>query len=398
MDPAVEHQLAHLQRRKVLQDHHLAAEQLEPFVDRAPPGQLRELLGEDRLVGRLQLGVAGQELDHVVALVHAVLDQRIAGERTDHVEARLARLELRAECGERIRPLARKADAAGFDEPARRLGAGTRDDAVAADRLLPVTRIQHQLAGPNFRGRRLAEHDDPAVCLGLGEQLDVGPLGTGEVGAAIEDRDDVALGRIGREAERVLDSRVARSNDGDVLVVILAGIVELVLDVRQLSAGHAQQVRVALRADGQHHGFGANRFAPLQLDREVAFLARDRGDVGIQHHVDRAVRDLAIPGLEDGLALAGIEVEIAAQHQVAGRRHHVLALLVLEDGVGQVAGLLDQHVAHPTRGCASSGRKPRRARADDGYLHAFRRLSCQCAPQGPHRLYHRAVAANRQSV
>jgi hypothetical protein len=85
--------------------------------------------------------------------------------------------------------------------------------------------------------------------------------------------------------------------------------------------------------------------AALGLEREIPFGAGDRGDLGVVAHVDLVPAGLLVPGPEHYLALAGIEIEIGAQHQVAGRRHHVLALLVLVDRVREVVGLLDQHVA-----------------------------------------------------
>ncbi len=51
------------------------------------PGRTANFCLEDRLVGGLQGGVAVDELDDVIALVHAMLDQRIAGQRADHVDA-----------------------------------------------------------------------------------------------------------------------------------------------------------------------------------------------------------------------------------------------------------------------------------------------------------------------
>ena len=57
------------------------------------------------------------------------------------------------------------------------------------------------------------------------------------------------LRRIGGEAERILDPGVARADHDDMLVDIFAGIVELILDVRQVAARAAHQVGIALRAD-----------------------------------------------------------------------------------------------------------------------------------------------------
>jgi hypothetical protein len=102
---------------------------------------------------------------------------------------------------------------------------------------------------------------------------------------------------------------------------------------------------LALGADRQNHGFGLDNLAALQAEREVVDLARDFGNVGVEPDIDFARRDLLVPGTENPLTLAGIEIEIGAQHQIAGRRHHVLALLIFEDRIAQMIGLFDQHVA-----------------------------------------------------
>src|SRR5690606_34739801 len=115
----------------------------------------------------------------------------------------------------------------------------------------------------------------------------------------------------------------------------------------------------------------ADRFAPFELDREIALLAGDRRHFGIQDDLDPTVGNLTIPGLEDRFTLAGVEVEIAPQHQIAGRRHDVLALLVLEYRIREVVRLLDQHMAHAALCRARGSREPRRPRADDSHVHAL---------------------------
>jgi hypothetical protein len=99
----VEHELAHLQRRQLVEDGDIGADIFEPVVDRFLDRQILELRLEDRLVGGFQPGVAVDELDDVIALVHAMLDQRIAGERADHKMPGTGRLELSATASERLR-------------------------------------------------------------------------------------------------------------------------------------------------------------------------------------------------------------------------------------------------------------------------------------------------------
>ena len=93
--------------------------------------------------------------------------------------------------------------------------------------------------------------------------LTLASLARGEIGGAVDDGDDVALLGIGGQAERILDAGVAAADDEDMLVDIFAGIVELILDVRQLGAVAAHQVGIALGADGQDHGLGLRPSSPL---------------------------------------------------------------------------------------------------------------------------------------
>ena len=75
---------------------------------------------------------------------------------------------------------------------------------------------------------------------------------------------------------------------------------------------------------------------------------------------------LLVPGAEHRLALAGVEIQVRAQHQLARRRHDVLALLIFVDRVGEVVGLFEQDVgdAEPRR--AGRGAEAGGARTDDG--------------------------------
>ncbi len=147
---------------------------------------------------------------------------------------------------------------------------GTSDNPVAADRLLSVAGLEDDFALADLQRAGLAADGDPPVGFGLFEQLDVGAFGAGELGTAVEDGDRVALRPIGGEAEGVLDPRIARSDHRDVLVDIGSGIVELVLDVRPVGAGQAQEIGIALRTDRQNHRFGLDHRPVAELDRKRA--------------------------------------------------------------------------------------------------------------------------------
>jgi hypothetical protein len=101
---------------------------------------------------------------------------------------------------------------------------------------------------------------------------------------------------------------------------------------------------LALGADRQNHRFGTYCAAALQQQRKITHLALYSRDIGTQPDIGSG--DLAVPEIEDGLALARVEPEVRAQHQLAGRRHHMLALLVLEDGVAEVVRLFEEDVRH----------------------------------------------------
>ena len=97
------------------------------------------------------------------------------------------------------------------------------------------------------------------------------------------------------------------------LVDIFAGIVELILDMRQVAARAAHQVGIALGADRQHHRLGLDRLAVVvSVMREIALLAVDRRDLGVVADVDLAVGGLLVPGAEDRLALARVEIAVAS--------------------------------------------------------------------------------------
>ena len=143
----IEHELAHLQQRQLVEDVTRRRRKASHSIDAAAARQDGELLLEDRLVGGLEVLVAVDELDDVIALVHAMLDQRIAGQRADHVDAGHGRLELGRELRIGVAVVAGELDAAFLDELARRRRAHAGDDAVAPDLLLAVAGVEIEPAG-----------------------------------------------------------------------------------------------------------------------------------------------------------------------------------------------------------------------------------------------------------
>ncbi len=113
--------------------------------------------------------------------------------------------------------------------------------------------------GLDHRDGGFAKNGHPSLGLGGEQRLDVGVLGGGEFGRAVDQGDGVALLRIGGETERILDPGVAGADHDDGLVDIFAGIVELVLDLRAVLDRAAHEVRIALGADGQDDVLGLER-------------------------------------------------------------------------------------------------------------------------------------------
>ena len=318
-------------------------------------GQGGELVGQHRLVGRFEAGVAVQELDHVVALIHAVLDERIARQRANDMDARRGCLEGGGQDREGFPVRASEFDAAAFHEGTRRGRTHAGDNPVATDRLLPVARVEQQFVAAHFGRGGFGADGDATVAGRLVQQLDVGGLGLREIDAAVQHGYDIALFGIGGEAQRVFNPRIAGADNRDMFVDVFARIVELVLHVGLIGPGAAHQVGVALGADGEDHRLCPDRFPLAQMQSEIALGALDLRDLGMVLDVNLGPGAFTVPGAQYGFALAGIEAEVRAQHQRGRGGHDVLALLVLEDRVRQVIGLFQQHVRNAKRGRTRCG-------------------------------------------
>ena len=192
-------------------------------------------------------------------------------------------------------------------------------------------------------------------------------LGAGEFAAAVDDDDVVLLG----QRHRILYRRVAGADDDDGLVHILLGIVELILDEVLVGAGHAHLAEIPLQAYGQHHVVGGDRVLVGKADIEGAVLQADSGDLRIQAQIDAETGDSLIPSLQDALAGTGLEGEGTAKRQQVGRRHHELALLILEDGVGAMRRALEEDVGNIVFRRAGAGAEPAWTRPDHGNFEMF---------------------------
>ena len=309
-----------------------------------------------------------------------MLDQRVAGQRADDEDARRGRFEHGRQFREGKPVVRRKFDTTGLDKAARRRRTDSGDQAVAAGAHFAVARVEHHPFVLDGARLGLCHDVDPARIARRQQRLDVGILGRAELGTAVHQRDDIALRRVGRQPKRIFDAGITAAKNEYMLVVIGGGIVELVLDMWLLGAGAAQQIGVALGADGEDDRIGNNLFAAggyqlVRRGKALQFLDNsgsitvasggfldaagdriprpgDRLDLGIQLDIDLGGRSHLIPDAKDGLALARFELQAAAgtQDELRRRCHHMLALLILVDRVGQMVCLFEQHVADPEFG------------------------------------------------
>jgi hypothetical protein len=288
---ALDDQLAELQAVHLPEHRDQLLEALDHLVDRPLEGQAVELVFEQRVIGGLQV-VAVDELDHVVALVHRLLDERVAGERADHVHAGDVALVVARQLRYGVGALVRKPDADRLDELARRDRAEARDDAAALRRLLAGGGLQDN------RQRAVGALDDAldtcfvvaveaAALIGDGRDhgVEVGVLGAAEFLAAVDDPDVVLLG----QRQRVLDRRVAGADHQDRLVAEFPGIVQLVLHALQIFARRSELARIALEADRQHDVRGLHGLAVGELQVEGMLVAGDFADFRAVADVDAAL-------------------------------------------------------------------------------------------------------------
>ncbi len=356
----MEQELADLQRGERAVERQPLADRRHQLGHRHGDARLVQLVLEQRLVGRRNV-VAEDVLHHLVALVEAVLDERVAGERADDVEARDLGFVGVGDVRIGRRAVARELDAAGFDELARRQRADAGDDAVAFDARLALGRVDDERARLDRLGLGIDEGGDVALVDHALDEGGVGGLRIRIVGDAVDDRDVV----VGGERQRVLDPGVAGADDDDLLAVIFVGIVELILDERLLRAGDAELPEIALDADREHDMLGGEALAAGEADLEIAALALDRDDFGVEADVGLGALDALGPGVDHLLARAFGKAELAPERQELGRRHHVLAFLILVDRVVDVTGALEQDVLFAVLGRACGRAQASGARPDD---------------------------------
>ena len=133
-----------------------------------------------------------------------------------------------------------------------------------------------------------------------------------------------------------------------------------------MSAGASHPVRVALRTNGEDDGFGAHSLTIGQRQREITLRARDFLNLSIFECVDLVAVGLKLPCFKDDFALASGKINVRTQVKLIGRRHDMLALLILINCIRQMIGLFEQNMRKAELGGARSRAQARWAGTDNG--------------------------------
>ena len=180
---------------------------------------------------------------------------------------------------------------------------------------------------------------------------------------------------MGRQRDGHLQGRVAGAHHQQVEVAKLLGVDQPGADVGKVVARGAQTARVALRADGEHDARGVVVLGG-GLDVEAAARLLDAGHLPAEAHVQTHSGGEARPAVEDRLTRAGREGHLAAPWDQPRLGHHVFALLVAVDGVGEVVAALEHDVAQSPGRRLCGGRETGWAGPDDPH----ERLRCLPPP------------------
>ena len=161
-----------------------------------------------------------------------------------------------------------------------------------------------------------------------------------EVATAVHER-DVGVGEL-RERERDLDRAVAAADDDDAVARIASRIVDLIDDVWQVIARHAETSGRSAPADREHHAMRGHPLV-LGLDDQAVVDRSDRGDLRV--FGDRQLRLLhdRLEQLEQRLLRRAAQLDLADAGQIHRRRHHDLRARIAQDRATEAA-LLEQRV------------------------------------------------------
>src|SRR6202790_1014803 len=145
-DFALDEQLAKCQCIELAKHRHDCLEAIQQLVRVALKGQADQLRLQQRIVRGLDL-VAVDELGDVVALIHGLLDQWVAGERPDDEDPGNVALVAARQRRNRVALGTGKLDSDRLHEAARRIGTEPGDDAMALLSLWPGWGLERDRPG-----------------------------------------------------------------------------------------------------------------------------------------------------------------------------------------------------------------------------------------------------------
>lgn len=144
--PAIEHEFTHLQRRYIRENTDSLAKIFQPRANIAITQQFRKNGRQIFLVSGGQIMIAMNKLGDIIALIHAMFDQRITGQRTDHKNALDTGFKGWRQFGKGFPVRAGKFNPHRFHKGTRRHRAKAGNDHITGNAFLAIRRIQRQPA------------------------------------------------------------------------------------------------------------------------------------------------------------------------------------------------------------------------------------------------------------
>ena len=275
--------------------------------------------------------------NHLVALVHPLLDEVVPGRRPDDVEAGDTRLVMLGDDGQRVAVLGGEGQPAFFQE---RPGQGSSD----ADDHQVGFHLYHAVGQRYERIPMLESVDGRAVIgdhvPGLDLFVDLaiqGVLEPVKFRIAIDHGDSIPLA----QRQDPFDRSITSTDHHDVQIFIDERVGHFIGHMREVFTRPAEPVGIALDAEGENDVLG---LVGVLVGRHVKDILPldDLLDHLWPIDLDLEPPGRIVPGLEDPLAGSGFKRHVAAEGNHAGLRHDVFFLLVVEDRIGQLAPFEDE--------------------------------------------------------
>ncbi len=300
-----------------------------------------QTLAQQLLINRRHL-VAQDVFNHLIALIHRVLHEVLAGHRTNEVESRHIRLILQRDLRQCRGRVGGERHPTAFQKPARHLCPDFDKDMIRFDDRIASWEAQGHRALFNELdlGTRIERHLLALTfLLDLLAQRFVHAI---ELFFAIDKRHPITLGD---QRQRHLRRTIARPHYQNILIAIRLWIAQPELHMRQVIPSRIQLSRVAQFADRDHHMPGRIGVTHLgfHLKHTVGLRNRLHRDPG--EDLELIPIPILLPRLENRLPAPLTELDIASQWQLEGQSHDVFAVLILQhEGIGHLT--LFEHELH----------------------------------------------------